>query len=146
MGRVIRAQRKGRGSVFTSHTRLRKGAAKHRGIDYGERHGYLKGVVTEIIHDSGRGAPLARVGIPANLKNRLAQDAGISEELFKSRRDLLPSSAGDLQRPHQVWQAERAFHCPRRTLHWPGESILRLAQYSRSAYCLLAVAWSVHRA
>ena len=30
MGRVIRGCRKGKGSVFTSHTHTRKGAAKHR--------------------------------------------------------------------------------------------------------------------
>lgn len=42
MGRVIRSQRKGRGSVFTSHTKHRKGAAKLRHIDYAERHGYIK--------------------------------------------------------------------------------------------------------
>jgi len=30
-------------------------------LDYAERHGYIKGVVREIIHDPGRGAPLARV-------------------------------------------------------------------------------------
>ncbi|KAL1199732.1 Large ribosomal subunit protein uL2x [Cardamine amara subsp. amara] len=62
MGRVIRAQRKGAaGSVFKSHTHHRKGPAKFRSLDYGERNGYLKGLVTEIIHDPGRGAPLARV-------------------------------------------------------------------------------------
>ena len=31
--------------------------------DYAERHGYIKGVVTDIIHDPGRGAPLAKVRI-----------------------------------------------------------------------------------
>jgi len=62
MGRVIRAQRKGRpGGVFKSHSKHRKGAAKYRVLDFGERHGYVKGVVREIIHDPGRGAPLARV-------------------------------------------------------------------------------------
>ncbi|RZC85262.1 hypothetical protein C5167_041444 [Papaver somniferum] len=61
MGRVIRAQRKGAGSIFKSHTHHRKGPAKFRSLDFGERNGYLKGVVTEIIHDPGRGAPLARV-------------------------------------------------------------------------------------
>jgi len=62
MGRVIRAQRKGRpGGVFKSHNKHRKGAAKYRVLDFGERHGYVKGVVREIIHDPGRGAPLARV-------------------------------------------------------------------------------------
>lgn len=61
MGRVIRSQRKGRGSVFTSHTTHRKGPAKHRVLDGAERNSYIKGVVAEVIHDSGRGAPLAKV-------------------------------------------------------------------------------------
>merc|ERR1712100_307681 len=61
MGRVIRGCRKGKGSVFRSHTHTRKGEAKHRTADYAERHGYIKGVVTDIIHDPGRGAPLAKV-------------------------------------------------------------------------------------
>eukprot|EP00294_Goniomonas_avonlea_P017718 CAMPEP_0114570874 /NCGR_PEP_ID=MMETSP0114-20121206/17442_1 /TAXON_ID=31324 /ORGANISM="Goniomonas sp, Strain m" /LENGTH=36 /DNA_ID= /DNA_START= /DNA_END= /DNA_ORIENTATION= len=36
MGRVIRAQRKGAGSVFKSHTHRRKGAAKLRPLDFAE--------------------------------------------------------------------------------------------------------------
>ena len=42
MGRVIRSQRKGRGSIFKAHTKHRKGAAKLRAMDYAERHGYIK--------------------------------------------------------------------------------------------------------
>ncbi|VDM22283.1 unnamed protein product [Hydatigera taeniaeformis] len=61
MGRVIRSQRKGAGSVFRAHVKHRKGPAKLRPVDYAERHGYIRGVVREIIHDPGRGAPLARV-------------------------------------------------------------------------------------
>jgi len=61
MGRVLRAQRKGSSGIFKSHNKHRKGAAKLRPNDYSERHGYVKGVVKEIIHDPGRGAPLARV-------------------------------------------------------------------------------------
>ena len=45
MGRVIRAQRKGAGSVFKAITKKRKGAPKLRPLDYAERSGYLKGVV-----------------------------------------------------------------------------------------------------
>merc|ERR1712200_371723 len=30
-----------------------------RAVDFSERHGYIKGVIKEIIHDPGRGAPLA---------------------------------------------------------------------------------------
>jgi len=61
MGRVIRGQRKGAGGIFKSHTHHRKGASKLRVYDYTERHGYIKGVVKEVIHDPGRGAPLVRV-------------------------------------------------------------------------------------
>ena len=61
MGRVIRAQRKGAGSIFKSHTVGRKGAAKLRVFDFAERHGYVRGIVKEIVHDPGRGAPLAKV-------------------------------------------------------------------------------------
>lgn len=39
MGRVIRGQRKGTGSVH------RKGAARLRHVDFAERHGYIKGIV-----------------------------------------------------------------------------------------------------
>ena len=53
----FRAQRKGAGSIFTAHTKCRKGAAKLRAVDYSERNGYIKGVVKDIVHDPGRGAP-----------------------------------------------------------------------------------------
>ena len=33
----------------------------YRHLDYAERHGYVKGVVREVVHDPGRGAPLIRV-------------------------------------------------------------------------------------
>jgi len=45
MGRVIRAQRKGAGSVFKAHVKKRKGAAKLRSLDFAERSGYIRGVV-----------------------------------------------------------------------------------------------------
>ncbi len=61
MGRVIRAQRKGASHIFASHTHHRKGAAKLRVYDFAERKGYVKGVVKDIIHDPGRGAPVAVV-------------------------------------------------------------------------------------
>merc|ERR1719244_58993 len=61
MGRVIRAQRKGAGSVFKSHTKHRKGKPALRPVDYAERHGYIRGIIKNIIHDPGRGAPIAEV-------------------------------------------------------------------------------------
>lgn len=61
MGRVVRGQRKGAGGIFKCVTKSRKGAAKLRKIDYAEKQGYIKGLVTDIVHDPGRGAPLAQV-------------------------------------------------------------------------------------
>jgi large subunit ribosomal protein L8e len=37
MGRVIRNQRKGRGSIFTANTRLNKAPAQFRTLDYVRR-------------------------------------------------------------------------------------------------------------
>merc|ERR1711957_1164323 len=34
---------------------------KLRSYDYAEKHGYIRGVVKEIVHDPGRGAPVAKV-------------------------------------------------------------------------------------
>jgi len=81
MGRVIRAQRKGRqGGVFKSHTTHRVGAAKLRRLDFGERNGYIKGVIKEIIHDPGRGAPIARVVFRNPYKYQLVHENFIAAE------------------------------------------------------------------
>eukprot|EP00997_Jenningsia_sp_PLL12_P006253 NODE_2799_length_864_cov_79.992638_g2311_i0.p1 GENE.NODE_2799_length_864_cov_79.992638_g2311_i0~~NODE_2799_length_864_cov_79.992638_g2311_i0.p1 ORF type:complete len:260 (+),score=7.60 NODE_2799_length_864_cov_79.992638_g2311_i0:44-823(+) len=62
MGRVIRGQRKGNPkSIWKTHNLHRVAPAKFRTLDYSEKHGYIKGVVRDIIHDPGRGAPLAKV-------------------------------------------------------------------------------------
>ncbi|KAK7680963.1 hypothetical protein QCA50_016016 [Cerrena zonata] len=79
-GRVIRNQRKGAGSIFTAHTRLNKGAAKLRTLDYAERHGYIRGVVKQIIHDAGRGAPLAKVVFRDPYKYKLREETFIANE------------------------------------------------------------------
>jgi len=72
MGRVIRNQRKS-GGIFKAHTHHRKGAARLRVLDFAEKHGYIRGLVKEIIHDPGRGAPLARVHFrdPYHYKTRV---------------------------------------------------------------------------
>jgi large subunit ribosomal protein L8e len=80
MGRVIRAQRKGAGSVFKAHTKHRKGAAALRPVDYAERHGYIKGIVRDIIHDPGRGAPLAKVVFRDPYRFRLKTETFIASE------------------------------------------------------------------
>ena len=51
MGKVIRGCRRGKGSVFKSHTSGRIGAMGMKRADYNERKGYSKGVVKAITHD-----------------------------------------------------------------------------------------------
>lgn len=80
MGRVIRSQRKGRGSVFKSHNRTRKGPAKLRVLDVAERNGYIRGVVTDILHDPGRGAPLARVEFRNTIRYKKQKELFIAPE------------------------------------------------------------------
>lgn len=80
MGRRIRAQRKGHGGIFTSHSKHRKGPAKLRPIDFAERHGYIRGVVKDIIHDPGRGAPLAIVEFRDPYKYRVKKETMIAAE------------------------------------------------------------------
>jgi len=61
MGKVIRSQRHGGSTVFKCRTSKRVAPARFRTLDFAERKGYIKGVVKDILHDPGRGAPLARV-------------------------------------------------------------------------------------
>uniref|UniRef100_A0A2K6CAK3 Large ribosomal subunit protein uL2 n=1 Tax=Macaca nemestrina TaxID=9545 RepID=A0A2K6CAK3_MACNE len=56
MGRVIKGQRKGAGSVFPA-----QGSACLHAVDFAERHGYIKGILKYVIHYPGRSAPLAKV-------------------------------------------------------------------------------------
>ncbi|KCV70971.1 60S ribosomal protein L8 [Fonticula alba] len=81
MGRRIRGQRKGvSGSVFGAVTTHRKGAAKIRSLDFAERNGYIRGLVKEIIHDPGRGAPLARVAFRNPLEHGLKVSTFVAAE------------------------------------------------------------------
>ena len=47
--------------MFTANSHVRTAPAQFRKLDFSERNGYVKGVVKDIIHDPGRGAPLAKV-------------------------------------------------------------------------------------
>mmetsp|Transcript_23075 Transcript_23075/g.51907 ORF Transcript_23075/g.51907 Transcript_23075/m.51907 type:complete len:240 (+) Transcript_23075:1144-1863(+) len=61
MGRIIRSQRKGSGGIFKSHFTNKKGKIKFRVYDKSEKCGYIKGIVKKIIHDPGRGCPVAKI-------------------------------------------------------------------------------------
>lgn len=76
MGRRTLSQRKGRGSVFKCRNNHRLGHPVFRSLDFAERHSQIRGLVKEIKHDSGRGAPVARV----IFKN--PNKFGLDKELF----------------------------------------------------------------
>jgi len=80
MGRVIRGSRKGKSLIFAAKTRLRKGAVKLRAQDYSERAGYIKGLVKNIIHDPGRGAPLAEVVFHDQYRYKLNKELMVAVE------------------------------------------------------------------
>lgn len=69
MGKVIRGQRKGYGHGFKARTHKRKGASGMRRRDITERHARIKGVVRKIVHDPGRGAPMAIVEFKCPIKS-----------------------------------------------------------------------------
>ena len=97
MGRVIRAQRKGAGSVFRCHNKHRKGAAKLRSVDYAERHGYIKGIVKDIIHDPGRGAPLAKVSFRDPYRYKMRSETFIAAEGMYTGQFLYCGKKANLQ-------------------------------------------------
>jgi hypothetical protein len=93
----IIAQRKGRGGIFKvstfifissryihillqAHNQHRKGPAAHRVLDFAERNGYIKGVVKAVIHDPGRGAPLAQVVFRNPYKYKLDKELFVAAE------------------------------------------------------------------
>merc|ERR1711957_709524 len=63
-----------------AHSCKRKAPAKFRQLDFIEREGYIKGVVKEIIHDPGRGAPLARCVFRDPYKYKLRSEYFIAPE------------------------------------------------------------------
>ena len=80
MGKTIRGQRKGVGTVFKSHVKLRKCKVQLRTLDYAERRGFIKGVVKDIVHESGRGAPLAKVHFRNAYKYKIDKERGLIKD------------------------------------------------------------------
>ena len=62
MGKRLIIQRRGRGTpTYRSSSHRFRGKVAYRSYDKFEREGSLKGIVTDIIHDPGRSAPVAIV-------------------------------------------------------------------------------------
>jgi large subunit ribosomal protein L2 len=64
MGKRIRVQRRGRGgSAFTASTHKRVAAARYPELSKTEIEGGIKGKIEQIVHEPGRGSPLALIGL-----------------------------------------------------------------------------------
>lgn len=74
----------------------RQGAPKHRALDFAERKGYIKGVVKEIVHDKGRGAPLARVVFRNQHKFKKDKELFIAVEGMYSGQFIYAGKKGNL--------------------------------------------------
>ena len=96
MGKITRSQRKGAGPGFEAHTTHRIGAAKLRKLDFHERRGYIRGVVQEIAHDSGRGAPLAVVSFRHPYRHRRITERFIAAEGMYSGQFVYCGKKADL--------------------------------------------------
>jgi len=130
MGRIIRGQRKGRGSVFRSHTKHRKGSAKFRALDYAERRGYVKGVVKDIIHDPGRGAPLAVVKFRnAHYYKKQTEQFVAAEGMFAGQFVYCGKKS-----PTCCWECSTAVHVPRRYNCLPNRGTDRRPKQNRENF------------
>ncbi len=67
-------------SLSQANTCKRQGAAKLRKLDFAEKNGYVKGVVKDIVHDQGRGAPLAVVHFRDPYRYRVDKELLIAAE------------------------------------------------------------------
>uniref|UniRef100_A0A4W3ICC1 Large ribosomal subunit protein uL2 n=1 Tax=Callorhinchus milii TaxID=7868 RepID=A0A4W3ICC1_CALMI len=97
MGRVIRGQRKGAGSVFKAHVKHRKGAAKLRSVDFAERHGYIKGIIKAMISSANR----AIIGVVAGggRIDKPILKAGRAYHKYKAKRNCWPRVRGVAMNP-----------------------------------------------
>uniref|UniRef100_A0A672RWY6 Large ribosomal subunit protein uL2 n=1 Tax=Sinocyclocheilus grahami TaxID=75366 RepID=A0A672RWY6_SINGR len=101
MGRVIRGQRKGAGSVFKAHVKHRKGAAKLRHIDFAERHGYIKGILPSGSKKVISSANRAVVGVVAGggRIDKPILKAGRAYHKYKAKRNCWPRVRGVAMNP-----------------------------------------------
>ncbi|MHA1259497.1 MAG: 50S ribosomal protein L2 [Candidatus Heimdallarchaeaceae archaeon] len=78
MGKKILVQRRGRGtSQFRAASHKKKGSVKYRKVTKDEYTGKITGHVRDIVHDPGRGAPVALVTFEDGLKKIILPSEGL---------------------------------------------------------------------
>ena len=79
MGKRILVQRRGRGtSQFRAASHKKKGSVKYRKLSKIEYSGKITAIVKDLVHDPGRGAPVAEVVFEDGLKKIVLPSEGLS--------------------------------------------------------------------
>lgn len=89
--------------MFKSHNTTRKGASKLRNLDFAERHGFIKGVIKEIVHDPGRGAPLAKVQFRNSYKFKVDKETFVAAEGLYSGQFIYCGKKGAFACRMRTW-------------------------------------------
>jgi len=90
MGKRIRVQRRGRGgSVFRAATHRRIAAVQYPALSKNEIEGVIQGRIEEIIHETGRGSPLALV----RLENGQSFHTVVPEGVYQGQTIQMGSKA-----------------------------------------------------
>ncbi len=80
MGKRIRVQRRGRGGpTFKASTQKRVAPAKYPALDNERLEGAVEGKVEAILHESGRGSPLARIKLETGQDYHFIVPEGVYE-------------------------------------------------------------------
>jgi large subunit ribosomal protein L2 len=88
LGKRIRVQRRGRGSpTFRASTHKRVAPVQYPSLSTTEQEGVVKGKVTDLIHDPGRGSPMAAV----KLENGETYYSVVPEGVYEGQ----PTQIGD---------------------------------------------------
>lgn len=78
MGKRILVQRRGKGSqTFTAPTHRRVAPSKYPPLTVLPRDGVVKGAVVDLLHDSGRGAPLALIELENGIRYHMVACEGL---------------------------------------------------------------------
>lgn len=108
MGKRLKTQRRGRGSIYRSPShRHRSGLG---GVKYINTRSNLKGQVSELAHDPGRTAPLARVVLEDGQREWVIANEGMIVEQTVQQGTNVPPQPGNVLPLREIPEGTRIFN------------------------------------